>query len=204
MLKLLAFLLTRSPNYLNILKRLELGVFFFCWRQSILAEEECRFNLAKILQKQCKDEYSHAMFFAECEGKPLNHTATQWLNKPRWKEAHTWSYLGDTIFADGISQKFRCARVFFNGEFAKSYYWDDKLAFMAILEELQYKFYKELIIFLPTNLQSQFKAIILSEKEHSRLLFEQVKKEELIIYWQLRLILSLPFAIYDLWMLRKG
>jgi hypothetical protein len=157
----LAFIFSKYDVY-KFLYRLELGVFFFCWRQSVLAEAE-KLEFAIALKEQAEGEHSHAFFFAQKSGQEFTlGTEYMFSREPR---SLNWSIMNGTQ-VDGISYRFWAARVFFGGRDAASYDWEDKLCYMLILERFQSAFYYRLVDYFDGDAAYHLCSIAISEQLH--------------------------------------
>ena len=203
---LLAFFFSKMPNRITLLKRLEIGVFLFCWRTAIQAEVEDKSELAKILREQAESEYHHAQTFCTFTDNKFKWSVTKLFNNP--DRSLSWGQVWDTsetFVADGLSRKYLSARIFFGDRYAKDFDWEDKLAFMAVLESYQACFYKKLLHFLPDSEIEPILTIYRQEAEHSATLVTALSEmvgmfvaTDLMTKWKRRLYLALPFILLDL------
>lgn len=204
----LAWAFSKLPNRLVLLKRLELGVFFFCWREAIAAIESGDTKLGGILYAQAESEFHHAQSFAALTGGKLEISANGLFDR-EYKEAFKWSQVewdsSESFRADGISRKYLSARIFFKGQTANSFMWQDKLAFMAILETFQAHFYKKLLRFLPPHEATPLISICGEEEDHSLELRSVLTERagifsaaDLMLKWKRQLYLGLLFTPIDL------
>jgi hypothetical protein len=193
-------------DYINLLKKLELGVFFFCWRQSLLAESE-GLPIAFYLKQQAMGEYGHAQYFCNLEGVKLKLSASDLFDREK-KKAYSWGRVDwDTLEsyqADGLSTKYLSTRVFFGNKLASDFDWFDKLAFMAVLESFQSAFYEEMLGHCKPQHHDGFQAIAEEELghvgilEHCLSLLPKNKFYSLLLKWHLRKYLALLFVPIDL------
>ncbi|MEH2393693.1 MAG: hypothetical protein V7K21_19200 [Nostoc sp.] len=203
--KILARIFIKLPHnlMLDILKRLEVGVYLFCRRQSVLYPE-----LKDLLEEQAVSEYRHAQAFATLANLKLHLPPQHLIDKPEslnWNRL-TWSEgdWGEPV--DGISTRFLSSRLFFKGRTASDYDLSNKLAFMHVLENLQISFYKQLAKFCSSDVRKTINKIVRDENEHSDNLLSALQAiepewEQLINYWQMRqnlalLLLPIDLALY--------
>jgi hypothetical protein len=195
-------IIIKIPNFIQLLKRLEIGVFFFCWRQSLLAESEEKHELAAILKKQAESEYHHAMTLASLSGDRLNLRVED-LFTLEDKGADLWGTVScrqDKFQADGISRRYLAARVFFGGFHALHFNWADKLAYMHVLESFQSFFYQSLATASGIKLLQN---ICEDETDHAENLLFALrtvagnKSNWLVFKWQMRKFLALPVVMID-------
>ncbi|MDJ0677598.1 MAG: hypothetical protein QNJ36_19815 [Calothrix sp. MO_167.B42] len=184
------------PGKYKFLKRLELGVFFFCWRRSLEAAAEGKEELAATLKQQAQEEYSHAQIFGCLVNSPC-----------KWP-ANTFFKSSDSIKCgsslDGISKRYWMAKLLFGFAEASTYSWEDTLAFMAVLESFQSNFYQQLWQFLPPQHKDIIRKITSQELDHSIELRNQLTKmvglqrsAQLLNKWNFRLHVSLIFLPID-------
>jgi hypothetical protein len=206
----LARIITLLPNYLTLLKKLEIGVFFFCWR----SHREARnlpanySNLAEKLKEQAVSEYAHAQVFCQLTGSTLCMSGAGLMSREE-KAAFDWGCVnwdssGESYQADGMSVRYLSAKVFFAFRTANSYDWCDRLAFMYVLEEFQWLFYKQLIKFVPDEVRLKLDQIVLDELTHAaelhgslHLITNAERQEWLIFLWQARKYLALACLPID-------
>jgi hypothetical protein len=205
----LAYFFSKLPMS-SLLKKLEMGVFFFCWRQAVLAEDEGQ-PFAIYLRQQAESEHSHAHFFSHLEGGNLKLDTDDFFNRePRALSWATVNWDENEVYqVDGISTKFIASKIFFMGREANSFSWQDKLAFMVVLERFQTIFYQSLIKYFPEEVQFQIEDIASSEELHSLFLESgliQVNRKSFVFLmkWQLRKYLALLALPIDLWRWRNG
>ncbi|WP_179066693.1 hypothetical protein [Nostoc sp.] len=187
---------------LDILKRLEIGVYLFCRRQSALYP-----GLKDLLESLAVSEYNHAQAFATLGNSKIHLPAQHLMNK---EESLGWNRLtwGDGDWGepvDGISTRFLSSRLFFKGLTASSYDLPNKLAFMHVLEELQTIFYGELIKVCSSDIRKILNKIMLDEKEHSDSLLGALQAINpewygLIESWRSRLRIALLLLPVDLFL----
>ncbi len=206
----LARTITLLPNYLSLLKKLEIGVFFFCWR---CCRESSDSELHELLKKQAISEYDHAQIFSQLTGGKLQMTGMGLMSREE-KQAFKWSNVswdssGESYQADGISTGYLSAKIFFGFQTANSYDWSDRLAFMYVLEEFQSQFYQQLLQFVPLEVQSKLIAITEDEQNHAINLLTVLEsmsqdRQKLILKWNTRKYLALLLVPFDaLWLTIK-
>ena len=172
-IKLLAFLFSRLPSRINLLKKLEIGVALFCWKQSRQALQENKSLLASTLLSQAKSEYQHADAFCHLEGGTLTLKFEDLLDREFTKKSDTWTQIDwDTkeskkYLTNGISCRYLIAKCFFKFQCADAFFWSDKLAFMSVLESFQFKFYQELTPLLPAKEQRVVEWVLGEEVDHA-------------------------------------
>ncbi|MBD2771184.1 hypothetical protein [Iningainema tapete] len=204
----LAWVFSKLPNRLSLLKKLEVGVFFFCWRQALQAQAEGNSTLNLILKEQAESEYHHAQAFCTLTGSKLELSADKLFNRES-KNAQIWSTVNwdasESFQADGLSRKYYSAKAFFGGHQARDFSWENKLAFMTVLESFQACFYRKLLQFLPLKVGRSLLAICNEEANHSITLRMALAKmtdsstaTKLMRKWKQRLYLGLLILPLDL------
>lgn len=129
-----------SRDLLKSLAKLETGVFVYCNRLSYRAKRDQMPALARELWGQSLIEYRHAKAFGKMAGLDIpEHLSDYLAAHPSHATINTGS--AQRFQADGLSKASRLARVFFGDRSASDYGWSDQLAFMALLENLQARFY---------------------------------------------------------------
>ncbi|MFN6538110.1 MAG: hypothetical protein RM021_017430 [Nostoc sp. EkiNYC01] len=204
----LARIFTLLPNYLTLLKKLEVGVFFFCWRSHREAKAmpfyQARLygSLADSLKEQAISEYSHAQVFCQLTGSKLNMSGAGLMSREE-KAAFDWGCVnwdssGESYQVDGMSTRYLSGKIFFGFRTANSYDWCDRLAFMYVLEEFQSLFYKHLLKFVGEEIQQQLSQIAEHEESHAIQLYALLwsiagveRRQQLIFWWQVRKYLGL-------------
>ncbi|MBN3951929.1 MAG: hypothetical protein HWQ38_37885 [Nostoc sp. NMS7] len=200
----LARTITLLPNYLILLKKLEIGVFFFCWRCLRQAKNLPAYygSLESVLKEQALSEYSHAQVFCQLTGSKLNMSGAGLMSREE-KAAFDWGCVnwdssGESYKADGMSTRYLAAKVFFGFRTANSYDWRNRLAFMYVLEDFQFKFYQQLMRFVSEEVRKELVAIANDEETHAiqlkSLLWNIVgakRQQQLVFWWQMRLYLAL-------------
>jgi rubrerythrin len=202
---LLAWAFTKLPNHLILLKRLEIGVFFFCWRLALKAEAENQAILARSLKKQAESEYHHAQLLSNLTGSKLLMSASGLFDRED-RSSFNWGSVdwdsSEEFRADGLSRRYICARVLFGGQFAKDFDINNQLAFMAVLEELQAEFYAALLNLIHPNSERYLRAIATDEASHSDTLRELLSfhpdAQQLIRKWRWRTAIAFLFVPLDL------
>jgi len=175
-IKLIAFLFSRLPSRINLLKKLELGVAIFCWKQARQALFEDRQLIAKRLLEQAKSEYQHADAFCHLEGGRLTIKFDDLLDREFTEKSSVWTQITwdtkekEKYLTNGISCRYLIARCFFKFQCASEFPWPDKLAFMATLESFQFRFYQELLPFLPAKERQVLNWIVNEEGDHAAIL----------------------------------
>lgn len=206
----LARILSSLPNYLILLKKLEVGVFFFCWRSHREAKTLPAYygTLAETLKEQALSEYNHAQVFCQLTGSKLNMSGAGLMSREE-KAAFDWGCVnwdtsGESYQADGMSTRYLSAKVFFGFRTANSYDWCDRLAFMYVLEEFQFLFYKQLLKFVPEEVQLELNRIAEDEESHAISIHGSLwclvgpsRQEWLIFLWQIRKYLALACIPID-------
>jgi rubrerythrin len=194
-----AWIFSKNPNYLSILKKSELGVYYFCRKVAIECDKNGFNTLALQLRIQAESEYNHAQAFSKLMGGKL--TESYKSLERRGNRTIEWSKIdwdsSEEYIATNLSQN-AIAKLFFKGKSADSYSLFDKLAFMQVLEEHQYKFYKALSLFVCPEIAKILQSIISDEKTHSSSLLDQlslvVPKNHIhryLLKWQYRSFITL-------------
>lgn len=193
-------------DYINLLKKLELGVFFFCWRQSLQAESE-GLPIAQYLKQQAQSEYGHAQYFCNLEGVKLKLSASDLFDREN-KKAYSWSVINwdalESYRVDGISTKYLSSRIFFSNKLASDFDWKNKLAFMLVLENFQSAFYEEMTGHCKPQHYDGLIHIADEETQHAGILehcLSLVTKDKyclLLLKWHLRKYLVLLLVPIDL------
>jgi hypothetical protein len=159
----LAHIFSKLPMF-SILRKLEMGVFFFCYKQALKAESENK-DFEKYLKEQAESEYSHCYYFSTLEGVGLSMNSEELFN--RGKKTNDWrkvDWNGSRYQADGLSVNSLAGKMFFRGKTADSYDWANKLAFMHVLENFQYIFYQQLSPYIQSK---DFFGLVAAEKNHA-------------------------------------
>lgn len=163
-----AWLFSQNPKYLSILKKAEIGVYFFCRKTAIECEKHGYEEIALSLKEQAQTEYIHAQAFSNLLGQKLTENYKD-LER-RGERTIGWSKIDwdseETYIATNLSNN-PIAKFFFKNQSAGVYSIFDKLAFMHILEVHQARFYKELLLFVPESIYLPLKEIVEEEKQHS-------------------------------------
>ncbi|MEH2456966.1 hypothetical protein [Nostoc sp.] len=211
----LARAITLIPNYLSLLKKLEIGVFFFCWR----SHREAKLlpthygNLPEQLKEQAISEYGHAQVFCQLTGSKLNMSGAGLMSREE-KAAFDWGCVdwdtsGESYQVDGMSTKYLSAKMFFSFRTANSYGWRDRLAFMYVLEDFQSLFYTQLLKFVPVEVKDKLQSIVDDELNHAIQLYGSLfvisngtrHVQSLLSCWQIRKYLALAFVPVDAFLL---
>ncbi|QLE47930.1 hypothetical protein FD724_07240 [Nostoc sp. C057] len=115
---ILARIITLFPNYLSLLKKLEIGVFFFCWRCYLEAKNLPGYygRLDENLKEQALSEYSHAQVFCQLTGSKLNMSGAGLMNREE-KQAFNWGCVNwdsslESYQVDGMSTRYLSAKIF--------------------------------------------------------------------------------------------
>jgi hypothetical protein len=207
---LLARIITLFPNYLSLLKKLEIGVFFFCWRCYLEARNlpSGYGRLDENLKEQALSEYSHAQIFCQLTGSKLNMSGAGLMSREE-KAAFDWGCVnwdsnGESYQVDGMSTRYLSAKIFFGFRTANSYDWENRLAFMCVLEDFQHCFYKQLLRFVPSEVQEKLSPLSEDELTHainlhaSLWLISGVKRSSYLLFiWQIRKYLALICIPFD-------
>ncbi|QSJ14115.1 hypothetical protein JYQ62_19405 [Nostoc sp. UHCC 0702] len=200
----LARIVTCMPAtvYLDLLKKLETGVFYFCWRASNRAKSQ-NLDLADTLMKQAISEYGHAQTLGIITKNKLHISIPDIVAR---SDSINWGKLKwekEACQIDGISTNSWCAKIFFNFRTANSYDWQNSLSFMYVLEEFQFQFYKELCLFAPPEIRLHLGGISEDEKSHARQIYELLQSisdrpDAIIRYWQRRKYYAVLLVPIDL------
>lgn len=196
-IRLIAYLFSRLPNRINLLKKLELNAAFFCWKLALQAQEEGRTPFYNVLIEQAQSEYNHANVLCGLNGGYLGLRFQGLLTRDadKWTIVD-WDSSENPYQIAGFSVNYLIGRLFFGFHKASEYSWEDKLAFMSVLENFQYRFYQELLEHIEDK--SQYDAInwiLKQEEEHAAILlstyYEINNDKDLLQKWYLRLSIVL-------------
>ncbi|MEW5856719.1 MAG: ferritin-like domain-containing protein [Cyanobacteriota bacterium] len=159
-----------KQRLLRLLAKIEFGVAIFCFKLQRQAIAESKHNLASMLEAHGREESKHGKMLASLadgwERISLTETG-QWvamfrpsgeqiakpiIDNPTTIKTITWDSIkfpGERLIGlfenfDGISKRYFSARVLFKNRDAADYPWEDKLAFMYVLEEETAKLYSEM------------------------------------------------------------
>jgi rubrerythrin len=159
LIKLIIYLGQRDePRFIRLLAKIEYGVAIFCFKLAAIALEEDRHNLAKLLEKHAREEVKHGKMLSCFAGEKISLTeAGRWVefyqdgelkiieseDTPS-KELQGIYYSGKFENLDGLSKRYLSLRMLFQGKSAADYPWEDRFAFMQVLEEVTRKFYSVL------------------------------------------------------------
>ncbi|MCC5618825.1 ferritin-like domain-containing protein [Nostoc sp. CHAB 5836] len=159
LIKILIYIgLRNEQQFIRLLAKLEYGVAIFCFKLAAIALEEHRYNLAKLLQEHARDEQRHGKMLSSLSGDKIKLSETgQWIELYQNQELKVIKntdeetkvlqgvyYSGQFENLDGISKRYLSLRILFQGKSAIDYPWEDRFAFMQILEEGTGKLYKAL------------------------------------------------------------
>mgnify|MGYP001793809731 CR=1 FL=1 len=206
--RIIAWIFSRNPNYLSILKKSELGVYFFCRKVAIEADKNGYTKLASILEKQAESEYNHAQAFGNLLSEKLPESYKKLVS--RGHRTLNWTLIGSAegkYNATNLSQH-PLARIFFSDKPAESYSLFNKVAFMQVLEAHQVRFYKSLAKFVEPQVSIVLHSILKEEENHASALeyefFQMMDYKYACRYlnkWQYRgfiALLKLPCLIKSL------
>ena len=162
--------LRQEQKFLRLLAKIEFGVSIFCKKLAVVAEQENKLNLAAQLKLHAKQEEKHGImllcladgnrrFTLEGTGRFIE------LLRPNGEDLRCnvdldaegkiveWD---STIFPGErlvgifenfeLSKRFCCLRLLFGNKSAFDYNWDDRLAFMFVLEQQTQQFYQLLAV----------------------------------------------------------
>ncbi|MEH1780232.1 MAG: hypothetical protein V7L26_14140 [Nostoc sp.] len=202
--------ITLFPNYLSLLKRLEIGVFFYCWRRHLEARNLPGYygRLDENLKEQALSEYNHAQVFCQLTGSKLNMSGAGLMSREE-KAAFDWGCVnwdssGESYQVDGMSTRYLSAKIFFGFRTANSYNWENRLAFMCVLEDFQHCFYKQLLRFVTPEVQEKLAPIIQDELTHAINLHDSLwfisgvrRSSNLLLIWHTRKYLALICIPFD-------
>jgi hypothetical protein len=154
------------------LYELEMGVFFFLHRQSLLS---VGLPWHSVLVEQKDSEYGHARYFSKAPLPEVASFASKELPYSDWN--------GKQLNPGGHA----IAKLFFGFIDPKDYGWGDRLAFMYVLEAFQSEFYMELAV---VRGDYQLVRIALSESTHAGFLKSFILVEYAIA-WRFKMLLVL-------------
>ncbi len=219
--------LQKEQKFLRLLSKIEFGISIFLKKLAIAAQEGNKSNLATLLESHSKEDEKHGKMLASlADGNERFHQEGtgrfisivrpngEELRKNLEQEAEgkilEWDSVnlpGEKLTGvfenfDGLSKRYLSMRLLFGGKSAFDYSWDDRLAFMCVLEQQAQQFYEAL-----ANNQRASQAlkaiaaqIALDEVEHAdylkRLLFQYNADIE---KWRDRLWLASLGLIVDMW-----
>jgi hypothetical protein len=160
----------KTENLIRLLAKLEFGVSIFLKKNVQQAEIDWKNGLALQLKKHSLEEKRHGdMLLALVDGNsrakleeqtgfflsmiresdnkelmknPLKQNSK--TKKVTWESAY---YPGDKLTGnflnlDGLSKRYLSLRIFFGGKKAEDFDWENKLAYMIVLERVNTDFYK--------------------------------------------------------------
>jgi hypothetical protein len=170
-----AWWLAKSLNPTNEqLYKLEMGVFFFCWRTK---DEAVGLPWREALEDQSASEYTHAQFFSDVPLPDYSYFEGRELEYSNWRGVQL--NLGGSAIA----------KMFFGDISPKYFSWGDKLAFMLVLECFQSEFYLHLS---ENRGDSSLGSIAIAEGMHALNLQPFVKIDDAIAWrWRLLKVLML-------------
>jgi hypothetical protein len=174
---LFSWVLARSLNPTDEqLYELEMGVFFFCWRQRDLARG---LPWESAIAEQTKIEYAHAQMFALTSLPKFEKLLGRELLHSNWN--------GKQLNLNGSSA---IAKLFFKQP-PNKYSWENKLAFMWILEKFQVAFYQALVC---RRGDLRFAVIAVQEKNHA-IGLQPFVDIDYAIAWRLKLLVALCLLV---------
>jgi hypothetical protein len=190
--------LRNKQRFLRVLAKIEFGVAIFCFKLQYQALAENLLNLATMLEMHGKEENKHGKMLASladgCSDRiALTENSGRWIkitrpsgetivNRPDDNTAIpkciTWAsykFPGEQLTGlfenfDGISKRYISARLLFGNLAASDYPWEDKIAFMYVLEEATASFYQELMKCDDSALSAIARQIITDEFNHANYL----------------------------------
>ena len=161
--------LRQEQKFLRLLAKAEFGVSIFCKKLAVAAAEENKPNLAALLQSHAKEEEKHGKMLASLvDGNERFHTEGSGrfisIVRPNGEELRRnpdktsqgkileWdsiNFPGERLIGnfenfDGLSKRYFTLRLLFGNKSAFDYNWDDRLAFMYVLEQETQCFYEHL------------------------------------------------------------
>lgn len=164
------FGLFNKQKFIRTLAKIEYGNAVFCEKLERQALTENRYELAKLLRKHAQEEEKHGrMLSSIADGSDRIHRVGtgRWvkilrgqqnivkkfiepLHKPKTIQWESKTYPGEQLTGvlesfDGLSYRFACSRLLWRNCAAFDYPWEDRLAFMYVLEEEVASLYLELM-----------------------------------------------------------
>jgi hypothetical protein len=158
--------LRQEQKFLRLLAKIEFGVSIFCKKLAVAATEENKPNLAALLQSHAKEEEKHGKMLASlADGNERFHHEGSGrfisIVRPNGDELRRnqdleaqgkileWDSVnlpGERLQGlfenfDGLSKRYLSLRLLLGNRSAFDYNWDDRLAFMYILEQHTLEFY---------------------------------------------------------------
>ncbi|MCC5616526.1 ferritin-like domain-containing protein [Nostoc sp. CHAB 5836] len=170
LIKIIVFLgILNKQKFIRTLAKIEYGNAIFCDKLAHIAIQENRLELAKLLKTHGNEENKHGNMLASladgCDR--ISRVGTgRWVKIFRGEEnivkndipssnlkVIEWdsiNFPGEKLTGllenfDGMSYRFVSSRLLFKGQTAFDYSWEDKLAFMYVLEEEVAALYQELV-----------------------------------------------------------
>lgn len=148
----------RQQKFLKLLAKIEHGVAIFCFKLAAIARRESRHDLADSLESHANDEKRHGKMLSSLAGDKINLTdngqftelykdGVLVVSKPySTPTIHLQGihYSGSFENLDGLSLRYLSLRMLFKGKSAIDFPWEDRLAFMQVLEGVTQKFYAQL------------------------------------------------------------
>ncbi|MBN3993837.1 MAG: ferritin-like domain-containing protein [Nostoc sp. NMS2] len=219
--------LRQEQKFLRLLAKIEFGVSIFCKKLAVAAVQENKLNLAALLQSHSKEEEKHGKMLASLadgnerfhhEGsgrfisivRPTGEELRRNVDYEAEGKVLEWDSVnlpGERLKGvfenfDGLSKRYCTLRLLFGNKSAFAYNWDDRLAFMYVLERQTLQFYEVLANSqrAPEPLRVIASLIARDEVEHAdylkSLLFHYNADIE---KWRDRLWLASLGLIVDMW-----
>jgi rubrerythrin len=226
--KLIARLgLINKHKFIRFLAKIEYGNAVFIEKLQQQAVLEDRQYLASFLEKQAKEENKHGKMLSSLadggdritrigtgrwvtilrEKENLVKTFIKPLNKPKVVTWDSKTYPGEKLTGilenfDGMSHRFLAARLLFQGQDAFSYPWEDRIAFMYVLEEEIAGLYLELALLKDADLSAIASQMAKDEFNHANYLKDALCRftpfpEELLNKWRKRVRWAKWGMIFD-------
>jgi hypothetical protein len=219
--------LRQEQKFLRLLAKIEFGVSIFCKKLAAAASVENKPNLAALLQSHAKEEEKHGKMLASlADGNERFHHEGSGrfisIVRPNGDELRRnqdleaqgkileWDSVnlpGERLQGlfenfDGLSKRYLSLRLLFGNRSAFDYSWDDRLAFMCVLEQSAQQFYGHLANSQRASepLRAIASQIALDELDHadylkSLLLYHNTDIEK----WRDRLWLASWGLVIDMW-----
>ncbi len=208
--------LLNKQRFIRFLAKIEYGnaVFIEKLQQQALAED--RQYLAAFLEKQAKEENKHGkMLSSLADGSDrITRTGTgRWVtilrgqenlvkkfitpfNKPKVVTWDSYTYPGERLTGvlenfDGMSYRFVSSRLLFYNRAAFDYSWEDRIAFMCVLEEEIASLYLELALLKDGDLSALASQMTRDEFDHANHLKDALSRfspfpQDLLNKWRKR------------------
>lgn len=220
--------LRQEQKFLRLLAKVEFGISVFCKKLAATAlAEGNKSNLAAQLESHAKQDEKHGKMLASLVdgNERFHHEGTgRFISivRPSGEELRSnaeieaegkdleWDsviFPGERLIGifenfDGLSKRYLSMRLLFGNRSAFDYPWDDRLAFMCVLEQQAQHFYEHLAINQHASpaLRAIASQIALDEVEHADYL-----KHSLFHYngdiekWRDRMWLASLGLIVDMW-----